>query len=253
MRARLLSICLMCAAPAFGADVTCGVGQKIEGGMGGGQVGEILEVGSEPPHLGWYRIAFTWAPQGEWYDPRSWKVHPQGSRERCVAPASAEPATVAAPDTAPSEPESKPSTPSDPSTDACPAGTEVVDRERRRGTVQGERDGMCVVRLVDGSEHSYLRWMLSAADAAPASAPLPAGTYVCSTNGAGIFRIALNGKGGYIDRAGTRGDYAIASDGRLGFEGGSLDGYPSKVLGAGKFGLASEATTRFHTVCNLKR
>ena len=46
---------------------------------------------------------------------------------------------------------------------------------------------------------------------------------------------------------------AIAADGMIGFEGGSLDGNHSKVLGAGKFGLASSPTTQFHTVCNLKR
>lgn len=254
MRPRLLLVCLLCAAPVLAADVPCGVGQKTVGEMGGGQVGEILEVGTEPPHVGWYRIAFSWAPKGEWYDPRSWDVHPQGSADRCVAPASAAPATVAAPDTAPSEPESKPATPSDPSTDDCPAGTEVVDRDRRRGTIQGERNGLCVVLLTDGSEHSYLRRMLSAPGAAPpSSATLPAGTYVCSTNGAGLFRIGLDGNGGYTDRAGARGDYAIASDGKLGFEGGSLDGYHSKVLGAGKFGLASEPTSQYHTVCNLKR
>lgn len=247
-------LCLFAAAPAFAADVPCGVGQKTQGEMAGGQVGEILEVGSEPPHVGWYRIAFSWAPKGEWFDPRTWDVHPHGSSDRCIVPASASSATVAAPDTAPSEPESKPSTPSDPSTDDCPAGKEVVDRQRRRGTIQGERNGLCVVRLADGSEDSYLRWMLSDPDAAPASsAGLPAGSYVCSTDGAGIFRIALDGNGGYTDRAGAKGDYAIAADGMLGFEGGSLDGYHSKVLGPGKFGLASEPTTQFYTVCNLKR
>ena len=252
---RLPMIAMLLAAPlAQAADVACGVGQRVQGEMAGGKVGEIVEVGSESPHVGWYRITYDWAPKGEWFDPRTWDVHPQGSADRCIVAASAAPAAVAAPDTAPSAVESAPATPSDPSTDRCPAGKEVVDREQRRGTIQGERNGACVVRLADGSERSYLRWMLEdpSAPAAASAATLAAGTYVCSTNGAGIFRITLDGNGGYTDRAGATGDYAIAADGRLGFEGGSLDAYHAKVLGPRKFGLASAPTTQFHTVCNLK-
>ena len=261
MRARIAVVLsgLLSAGTAWAADVPCGVGQQIEGEMGGGKVGEIVEIGTEAPHVGWYRITYDWSPKGEWFDPRTWDVHPQGRDDRCVvAVASAAPVPAASaappPETAPPPPAAEPSTPSDPSTEDCPAGRAVVDREKRAGTIQGERNGLCVVRLADGSERSYLRWMLSDPDAAPASAAgLRAGTYVCSASGAGIFRITLDGNGGYTDRAGKRGDYEIDGDGRIAFEGGSLADHHAKVLGAGKFGLASEPTTQFHTVCNLGR
>jgi hypothetical protein len=260
---------LLAAVPALAADVECRVGQQVQGEMGGGKPAQLAEIGREDPHVGWYRLVWGWnAPNGDWYDPRTWAVHPaDGSGDRCVVGAgatrgaaaasavsshrSASASTSASASAAASTSPAATSAP--PSTANCPRGRRVVDRDGRRGTVEGERRGMCVVSLASGGSESYLRWMLADADGAAAPAGLPAGTYTCSTNGAGFFRITLDGEGGYTDRAGTAGEYERDGDGALSFDGGSLEDTYAQVLGPGKFGLASAPTTQYHTVCNLKR
>ncbi len=109
------------------------------------------------------------------------------------------------------------------STETCRAGRAVVDRQQRSGEILGQSNGMCVVRLADGSSYSYLHWMLEDADAAR-----------------------------YVDRAGNEGEYRLDADsGLIAFASGSLAGYHAKLLGPGKFGLAAEPTTMFYTVCNV--
>ncbi|HXG64358.1 MAG TPA: hypothetical protein VNO70_04575 [Blastocatellia bacterium] len=62
----------------------CGVGTQVQGNMGGGAKGTIAEIGTEPPHVGWYRIVFNWnAPKGDWYDPKTWEIRIAGTNIRC--------------------------------------------------------------------------------------------------------------------------------------------------------------------------
>lgn len=101
--AALLAASLLAAlcSRALAADVPCPVGTRVFGEMAGGKVGEIAELGTESPHEGWVRITYSWSPGGEWYDWRSWAVHPEGSSDRCAPPAAAKrtPASDEAPPT----------------------------------------------------------------------------------------------------------------------------------------------------------
>lgn len=69
----------------------CQVGTKVQGDMGGGKAGTIAEIGTESPHVGWYRIVFDWnAPRGDWYDPRTWQIRIAGTDSRCGQASAAE-------------------------------------------------------------------------------------------------------------------------------------------------------------------
>ena len=71
------------ASVAGAATVNCGVGDRVAGEFGGGEIGTIAEIGRQSPHVGAYRIVFSWSPRGEWYHPNTWDVHPEGSADRC--------------------------------------------------------------------------------------------------------------------------------------------------------------------------
>jgi hypothetical protein len=64
-------------------DKGCGVGTRVEFEDGARGVGTIKEVGTEPPHVGWYLIAFDWNPKGDWYDPKSWGIRIAGTNVKC--------------------------------------------------------------------------------------------------------------------------------------------------------------------------
>ena len=136
----------------------------------------------------------------------------------------------------------------------CVAGRRVTNRSGNAGVVTEIRSGMCVVRHDDGTERSYLHWMLSPAgkgEVEPVAALVP-GNYVCSAQGAGSFRIVIQEGGRYADRAGQPGEFSLADGGEITFSSGSLAGQYSKQLGPRKFGLASARGKSFYTVCNLK-
>lgn len=251
-----LALALALTGGAHAATVSCGVGDRVEGEFGGGEIGTIAEIGTEAPHVGSYRITFGWSPKGEWYHPNTWDVHPQGSADRCQPPGAAAAGStpaVAASNDDDSPPAVAAALPAgiEPSDD-CRPGTRVTDRQQRAGEVRGELNGMCVVALDDGGSRSYLAWMLSpATQGADASAgKLSAGRYVCSTAGAGHFDIHIVDGSTYADRAGKRGSYTLVGD-RIEFQSGSLADYHSRLLGDGKFGLASEPVQTFYVVCNL--
>ncbi|MCM2256455.1 MAG: hypothetical protein NDJ94_12380 [Vicinamibacteria bacterium] len=286
IRRRLLLLALaagaLAAPAAFAQTVYCGPGTRTQGEMGGGSAGTILEIGTQPPHVNWYRIGYSWSPKGEWYDPSTWKVYVAGTQQRCSpnpatgqAPA-APPARTAPP--APADDDDPPvvrvqrpqpptspggghtTTPPTRSTANCPAGAAVVDRQGRAATVLGENNGLCVVRYADGSVHSTLHWMLSPAGPggaakAPASGggTLPVGRYTCSMSSAGgQFPITIVDGATYSDRGGQSGRYRIDGQ-QITFESGSLKGTFSRVLGPGKFGLSTRQNSSFYGVCNLKR
>ena len=254
--AAALCLLLTLSGDLLGATVSCGVGDRVNSELGGGKVGTIEEVGTQPPHVGWYRISYDWAPAGEWYPPATLDIHPEGSSDRCQPPSGAGTATsgrsAAATATAGASNARASEVPAGvkPS-DNCRPGTRVVDRQQRSGEVQGELNGMCVVALDAGGSKSYLAWMLSPESAGAASAGLSRGRYVCSTAGAGYFDVQILDGSTYADRAGKRGSYHLAGD-RIEFQSGSLADYYSRILGAGKFGLSTEDVRTFYVVCNLK-
>ncbi len=79
------------AATAAAQTVYCGPGTRVVSENGGG-TGTIEEIGSESPHVGWYRVSFSWSPRGEWYDPSTWKLYVAGTQQRCSPHRSATPA-----------------------------------------------------------------------------------------------------------------------------------------------------------------
>ena len=137
--------------------------------------------------------------------------------------------------------------------DQCVPGIKVTDRKGKSGTITTVRSGMCVVRYDDGTETSYLHWMLSPAGSSKdPPAGLAPGNYACSATGAGTFPIVIKDGSRYTDRAGKAGEFALQPNGELVFKSGSLAGQYSRVMGAGKFGLSSAKGKSFYTVCNRK-
>lgn len=251
LRKQLASLIAMSvlAGNAGAATMPCAVGWRVYTELSS-KIGTIEEIGTEAPHVGWYRISYDWAPAGEWYSPAIVDIFPEATQDRCQPPgeSSAKPQPAAA---APAS-DASPVPSGLPSTSTCPAGRRVVDRERRAGTVRGERNGMCVVELDSGGGRNYLAWMLQAEGGAPAAGGgLAPGRYACSAGAAGTFPVEIVDGGSYIDRAGTRGSYSLDGD-SIDFASGSLAGYYARVLGAGKFGLSSEAARSFSVVCNRK-
>lgn len=62
----------------------CTVGTRIEFADGGRGVGTILEIGTQSPHLGWYRVVFKWnGPNGDWYSPKDWGIFVAGTKNKC--------------------------------------------------------------------------------------------------------------------------------------------------------------------------
>jgi hypothetical protein len=73
----------------------CGVGTLVEAADLLPN-GKVVEIGSAPPYLGWYRIAWDHNPKGDWLNPVSWKMRAKGSSTPCVVPALAPPAPAPA-------------------------------------------------------------------------------------------------------------------------------------------------------------
>ncbi|HJU62773.1 MAG TPA: hypothetical protein VJ864_12070 [Candidatus Binatia bacterium] len=62
----------------------CGVGTRVEFEDGARGVGTIKEIGTESPHVGWYRIVFSWnSPNGDWYSPKNWGILIAGTKTKC--------------------------------------------------------------------------------------------------------------------------------------------------------------------------
>lgn len=66
------------------AQDPCGVSTRVEFEDGGRGIGTIAEVGTKPPHVGWYRIVFSWnGPNGDWYSPKDWGMFVAGTKNKC--------------------------------------------------------------------------------------------------------------------------------------------------------------------------
>lgn len=61
----------------------CGVGTKIEFEDDRGKIGTIEEIGTKPPHVGWFRIAFSWNPKGEWFPSDYTRLRIAGTDRMC--------------------------------------------------------------------------------------------------------------------------------------------------------------------------
>lgn len=92
---------------AFSMDVVaaiCAIGDHVQ--LKEGSDGTLAEIGTESPHVGWYRITFSWSPKGEWYNPATWETRKVDTGEVCVvdAPARGPSAAPAVPIAAASAP-----------------------------------------------------------------------------------------------------------------------------------------------------
>lgn len=66
----------------------CAIGARVQVEMIDGAVGTITEIGTESPHVGWYRIVYDWNvragnPQGEWYSPKNREIRVEGTNTKC--------------------------------------------------------------------------------------------------------------------------------------------------------------------------
>ncbi|MCK6685492.1 MAG: hypothetical protein L6R30_24090 [Thermoanaerobaculia bacterium] len=83
MAAALFPLLLYPVPRALAQDL-CGVATRVEFEDGGRGIGTIAEIGAKPPHVGWYRIVFSWnGPNGDWYSPKDWGMFVAGTKNRC--------------------------------------------------------------------------------------------------------------------------------------------------------------------------
>jgi hypothetical protein len=200
-------------ATAAAQTVYCGPGTQVISENGGG-TGTIAEIGTEPPHVGWYRVTFSWSPRGEWYDPSTWKLYPAGTQQRC--------------------------TPQRPGTSPAPPAPPSAPRPAGRPAPLDDDDEPAAVPVPRPQPPQA------------GGGSLPLGRYTCSMPGAGQFPITIVDGSTYSDRGGKSGRYRLQGQ-QLLFESGSLRGTFSRILGPGKFGLSLDQNSSFYGVCNLKR
>ena len=86
---------LSIATPQAAAqDGKCQVGARVQVEMIDNAIGRITELGTQPPHVGWYRIVYDWNvrsgnPKGDWYNPKNREIRIDGTDTKC-GPAGAE-------------------------------------------------------------------------------------------------------------------------------------------------------------------
>lgn len=89
MRAYTAAATLILVWLFWGADAAaaqepgCGVGTKIQIEGGSDTVGTIEEIGTTAPHVGWFRITFSWSPKGEWYPATYDRLLIAGTKTSC--------------------------------------------------------------------------------------------------------------------------------------------------------------------------
>lgn len=89
----VLAVLVFCFGPAAAQNNTCSVGSRVQVEMIDNATGTITEIGTQVPHVGWYRIVYDWNvrsgnPQGEWYNPKNREIVIAGTRTKCGQPAS---------------------------------------------------------------------------------------------------------------------------------------------------------------------
>lgn len=133
-RALLLCLIVLTGPATTAQNVYCGPGTRVDSQNGGS--GTIQEIGTESPHVGWYRVSFSWSPRGEWYEPSTWNLYVAGTRQRCSPQRQA----------APPAPRPEPPTAAGPG--ACAIGTRVV----------GEHGGGTGTIAEVGTEPPHVGW-----------------------------------------------------------------------------------------------
>ena len=138
----------------------------------------------------------------------------------------------------------------------CRPGLKVADRSGQAGTVLGVANGMCRVKRDDGTERSYLHWMLRPAGAsAVPSGKLANGVYPCyHAGGYAFIDIHIDGPDSYRDKKGARGRYRLDGASRkIVFESGPLKAASAKLLPGPRIGLNMSGQDTYATTCSLKR
>ncbi len=157
-RGPVFLLCLLAiagqVATAAAQTVYCGPGTQVISENGGG-TGTIAEIGTEPPHVGWYRVTFSWSPGGEWYDPSTWKLYAAGTRQRCSPRKATPPATP--PQSSRPEPrdDDEPApvrVPRPRSQPPAPSGGDALALGRYTCSMPGA--GQFPITIVDGSTYS---------------------------------------------------------------------------------------------------
>ena len=140
--------------------------------------------------------------------------------------------------------------------DQCKPGVKVTDRQDKPGTITGVSNGMCRVRLDDGSERSYLHWMLRPAGARrDTSDRLASGKYECYHSGGYSFiDIHIDGPAAYRDKKGVKGEYRLdPATNKIEFTSGSLKGVNAKLLAGPRIGLNMNGGKSYNTTCAMKK
>ena len=84
-----LAITSVILAPEVSAQGgNCQVGARVQVEMIDNAVGTITEIGTEVPHVGWYRVVFDWNirggnQKGEWYNPQNREIRVAGTATKC--------------------------------------------------------------------------------------------------------------------------------------------------------------------------
>jgi hypothetical protein len=136
----------------------------------------------------------------------------------------------------------------------CVPGIQVSDRNDRTGTVLALDNGMCKVGFPDGSERSYLVWMLRPAGAgAQAQDRLVPGTYPCYSSGNYLFMDVVIQDGSRYRSGKGSGEYRLEKDGTLDFISGPLQEASAKLLPGPRIGLNMDGGSFYNTSCSLKK
>ena len=89
-----LFFCIPTQTRILAQTSNCGVGASVRVEMIDNAVGTVTAIGTEPPHVGWYRVVYEWNvrsgnPQGEWYNPKYREIRAAGTNAKCGAANSA--------------------------------------------------------------------------------------------------------------------------------------------------------------------
>ncbi|PPE74246.1 hypothetical protein C3942_09460 [Solimonas fluminis] len=136
----------------------------------------------------------------------------------------------------------------------CIPGIQVADRSDRVGTVVALDNGMCKVGFADGSQRSYLVWMLRPAGASPQTEDrLVPGTYPCYSSGNYLFMDIVIQDGGRYRSGKGAGEYRLEKDGAIDFSSGPLEPASARLLPGPRIGLNMNGGRFHNTSCSLKK
>lgn len=88
------TVLILVSVQAAAQNNGCAVGARVTVELIDNATGTITEIGTAPPHVGWYRIVFDWNVrsgnlQGDWYNPKNREIVIAGTRTKCGQAAAA--------------------------------------------------------------------------------------------------------------------------------------------------------------------